>query len=178
MGILIKNFDYGNEKNLFFFILSNRISSTLNVIAIKRFIISSSQVRPLHIVSKTIQLFSIIVILMMSLLSHVLLNNHLSRRSDLLNMDLLLLNFLNNNNLIQITSTSSYTDDFGNFHVIGEVNNTSTQPQTNIVITALLSDTTTTMLLVGNHSAFSSIETLRSGELSPFDIVIQDPQQS
>lgn len=78
--------------------------------------------------------------------------------------------------LIQITSTSTYTDDFGNFHIIGEVNNTSPEPHTNIVITAILSDTTNNSI-VGNYSAFSSIETLRTGELSPFDIVIQNPKQ-
>jgi hypothetical protein len=82
----------------------------------------------------------------------------------------------NNTNIIQITSTSSYTDEFGNFHIIGEINNTSTKPQTNIVVTAILSNTSTNVI-VGNYSAFSSIETLRSGELSPFDIVIQNPQQ-
>ena len=82
---------------------------------------------------------------------------------------------LTNNNIIQIVSTSTFTDDFGNFHVIGEVNNTSIDPQTNIIITALLSDTNNNVL-VGNHSAFSSISTLRQTELSPFDIVIQDPQ--
>lgn len=80
------------------------------------------------------------------------------------------------NNIIQLTSTSSYIDEFGNFHIIGEVNNTSTQSQNNIVITAILSDTSTNAI-IGNYSAFSSIETLRSGELSPFDIVIQNPQQ-
>ncbi|WP_172602087.1 hypothetical protein [Candidatus Nitrosocosmicus franklandus] len=77
---------------------------------------------------------------------------------------------------IQITSTSTYTDEFGSFHIIGEVNNTSTQPQTNIIITAILSNLATNSI-VGNYSALSSIETLRSGELSPFDIVIQNPQQ-
>jgi hypothetical protein len=83
-----------------------------------------------------------------------------------------------NPNLIQITSTSTYTDDQGNFHIIGEVNNTSIQPQTNIIVTALLSDTTNNNnVIVGNHSAFTSIETLRTDELSPFDIVIQDSQQ-
>ncbi|MGD9674751.1 MAG: hypothetical protein AB7U98_14890 [Candidatus Nitrosocosmicus sp.] len=97
--------------------------------------------------------------------------------SNLLNIDPTFAQlFGNNNNVIQVTSTSSYTDGFGNFHIIGEVNNTSTQPQTNIVVAAILSDTTTNSI-VGNYSAFSSIETLRSGELSPFDIVIQNPQQ-
>jgi hypothetical protein len=52
---------------------------------------------------------------------------------------------------IQITSTSSYTDDLGNFHIIGEVNNTSPDPQTNIVITAILSDTKNNSI-VGNYS--------------------------
>ena len=78
-------------------------------------------------------------------------------------------------NAIQITSTSTFIDDLGNFHVIGEVNNTAFDPQTNILVTTTLSNTTNN-IIVGNHSAFSSIGTLRSGELSPFDILIQDPQ--
>ena len=80
--------------------------------------------------------------------------------------------------IIQIVSTSTFIDDFGNFHVIGEVNNTSSDPQTNILITTILSDTTNNnnAIIVGNHSAFSSIGTLRSGELSSFDILIPDPQ--
>lgn len=83
---------------------------------------------------------------------------------------------LTNNTIpIQIISTSTYVDDIGNFHVIGEVNNTSVNPQTNVMVTALLSDTNNN-LLVGNYSSFSSIGTLRQGELSPFDILIQDPQ--
>ncbi|MGD9534245.1 MAG: FxLYD domain-containing protein [Candidatus Nitrosocosmicus sp.] len=79
-------------------------------------------------------------------------------------------------NPIQILSTSTYSDDLGKFHIVGEVNNTSTQPQNNVEITAILSNTTNNVV-IGNHSAFTSINTLRTGELSPFDIVIQDPQQ-
>ena len=78
-------------------------------------------------------------------------------------------------NAIQILSTSTFIDDLGNFHVIGEVNNTAFGPQTDIVITTILSNTTNNSI-VGNHSAFSSIGTLRHGESSPFDILIQDPQ--
>ncbi len=78
-------------------------------------------------------------------------------------------------NAIQILSTSTFIDDLGNFHVIGEVNNTALDPQTDIVITTILSNTTNNSI-VGNHSAFSSIGTLRHGESSPFDILIQDPQ--
>ena len=78
-------------------------------------------------------------------------------------------------NAIQIIGTSSFIDDLGNFHVIGEVNNTAFDPQTDIVITTILSNTTTNTI-IGNHSAFSSIGTLRHGESSPFDILVQDPQ--
>lgn len=78
-------------------------------------------------------------------------------------------------NAIQILSTSTFIDDLGNFHVIGEVNNTAFDPQTDIVITTILSNTTINTI-IGNHSAFSSIGTLRHGESSPFDILVQDPQ--
>ncbi|HEU5120604.1 MAG TPA: hypothetical protein VFT71_06425 [Candidatus Nitrosocosmicus sp.] len=131
----------------------------------------------MHIVSKTLQLFSIIVILTMSL--PAMFTSTISYQGvDMLGMEpaFAQLSGDNNTNIIQLTSTSSYTDEFGNFHIIGEVNNTSTQPQTNIVVTAILSNTSTNVI-IGNYSAFSSIETLRSGELSPFDIVIQNPQQ-
>ncbi|CAN5838564.1 hypothetical protein BH23THE1_BH23THE1_30590 [soil metagenome] len=78
-------------------------------------------------------------------------------------------------NPIEILSTSSYIDDFGNFHIVGEVNNTSFQPQINVIAGALLYNLTTNEL-VGNYSAFTSLEILRSGELSPFHIVVDDPQ--
>ena len=77
---------------------------------------------------------------------------------------------------IQITSTSTFTDSLGNFHIIGEVNNTSTDSRTDIVVTAILSNTTNNSV-IGNYSAFSSIGTLRPSEVSPFDIVLQNPQQ-
>jgi hypothetical protein len=77
--------------------------------------------------------------------------------------------------IIQIQSTSSYLDDFGNLHIVGEVNNTSIAPQTNVVAGALFYNITTNEL-VGNYSAFTSLETLRPGELSPYHIVVDDPQ--
>ncbi len=129
----------------------------------------------LYIVSKLIQSFSIIVILSVSHgFSLASMTTSYHEGSDSWNTGFAFAQ-LTNNNIIQIVSTSTYTDDFGNFHVIGEVNNTSIDPQTNIIITALLSDTNNNVL-VGNHSAFSSIATLRQTELSPFDIVIPDPQ--
>jgi hypothetical protein len=128
----------------------------------------------LYICSKLMQLFSINVILTISLTSLVSMTVPYNGGSDSWITESAFAQ-LPNNNIIQILSTSTYTDDFGNFHVIGEVNNTSIDPQTNIIITTLLSNTNNN-ILVGNHSAFSLISTLRQTELSPFDIVIQDPQ--
>lgn len=129
----------------------------------------------MHVLSKTLQLFSIIVILTVSLLI-MLSSTTLSRDGfDKWNTYSAFAQLTNNSIPIQITSTSTYIDDLGNFHVIGEVNNTSVNPQTNVMVTALLSDTNNNVL-IGNYSAFSSINTLRPGELSPFDILIQDPQ--
>ncbi len=128
----------------------------------------------MYLRSETQQLFSIIVILTISLTS-VLSMTFTYPGIGLSNIESAFAQLPTNNNIIQIIGTSTYTDDFGNFHVIGEVNNTSIDPQTNILITTILSDTNNNVL-VGNHSAFSSISTLRQTELSPFDIIIPDPQ--
>jgi hypothetical protein len=126
--------------------------------------------------SESTQSFSIIVILTVSVVSLFAMTLLYHGGSDPGATKFAAFAQLTNDNIIQIVSTSTHTDDFGNFHIIGEVNNTSPDPQTNILITALMSDTNNNVL-VGNYSAFSSISTLRQGELSPFDIVIQDPQQ-
>ena len=128
----------------------------------------------MYIRSKLIQSFSIIVILTVSIVSLASVPVLYHGGSDSWITESAFAQ-LTNDNIIQIASTSTYTDDFGNFHVIGEVNNTSIDPQTNIIITTLLSDTNNNVL-VGNYSAFSSISTLRQTELSPFDIIIPDPQ--
>lgn len=121
------------------------------------------------------QSFSIIVILTVFMVSIVSMTFSYYGGSDSLIPESAFAQ-LNNNNIIQIVSTSTYIDDFGSFHIVGEVNNTSLEPQTNILVTALLSDTNNN-ILVGNYSEFSSISTLRQTELSPFDIVVQNPQQ-
>jgi hypothetical protein len=77
--------------------------------------------------------------------------------------------------LIEIVSTSTFIDDFGSLHIVGEVNNTSFDPQTNVIVGTLFYNLTTNEL-VGNYSAFTSMETLRTGELSPYHIVVDDPQ--
>jgi hypothetical protein len=122
------------------------------------------------------QSFSIIVILTIFMVSLVSMTFSCYGGSDSLIIGSAFAQLNTNDNIIQIVSTSTYIDDFGSFHIIGEVNNTSPEPQTNILVTALLSDTNNNVL-VGNYSAFSSISTLRQTELSPFDIVIQNPQQ-
>ncbi|MBA3978881.1 MAG: hypothetical protein H0X50_11970, partial [Nitrosopumilus sp.] len=78
-----------------------------------------------------------------------------------------------NHDSIRITNTSTYVDDSGNFHAVGEVNNTSDDPQSSVMITAVLSDSTNNV--TGNLSAISSLDVIRPGELSPFDIVADDP---
>ncbi len=78
-----------------------------------------------------------------------------------------------NHDSIQITNTSTHVDESGNFHIVGEVNNTSLYPQSGVLITAVLSDSAKNV--VGNFSASSSLDVIRPGELSPFDIVADDP---
>ena len=157
------------ELSSYYFIL------LLITIVMRRFIIVFLNIRLLYIRSKHMQSFSIIVILTVCMVSLVSMTFSCYGGFDSLTLESAFAQ-LNTNNIIQIISTSTYIDDFGNFHIIGEVNNTSSDPQTNIQITALLSDTNNN-LLVGNYSGFSSISTLRQTELSPFDIVIQNPQQ-
>ncbi|CAN5583692.1 hypothetical protein BH23THE1_BH23THE1_16860 [soil metagenome] len=132
-------------------------------------------IRLLYICSKVNPSFSIIVIFTLSIVSLFTLTIPYHGESNTWNAGIAYAQLIDDN-IIQIISTSTFIDDFGNFHVIGEVNNTSTDPQTNVLITTLLSDTNNNVL-VGNYSAFTSISTLRQTELSPFDIVIQDPQQ-
>ena len=128
----------------------------------------------MYIRSKVMQSFSIILVFAMSIVSLVSMTVPYLGGFESWNNEFVFAQ-MTNDNIIEIVSTSTYTDDFGNFHIIGEVNNTSPDPQTGILVTALLFDTSNSAL-VGNYSAFSSISALRQGELSPFDIVIQDPQ--
>ena len=73
--------------------------------------------------SKIMQSFSIIVILTVSLVSLASMALIYHGGSDSWTTESAFAQ-LTNNNIIQIVSTSTYIDDFGNFHVIGEVNNT------------------------------------------------------
>jgi hypothetical protein len=79
-------------------------------------------------------------------------------------------------NSIQILSTSSHIDNAGNFHIIGEVNNTSENNQGLVNINSTLYDSFNNV--IGHSSTYSTIESLRPGELSPFEIVINNPQQA
>jgi hypothetical protein len=76
---------------------------------------------------------------------------------------------------IQVLSSSSYIDRLGNFHIIGEVNNTSNDPQNQVKINSALYDSFKNT--IGNASSKSYIETLRPGELSPFSITVNKPEQ-
>ena len=105
------------------------------------------------------QSFSIILILISFMISLVFMTVSYPGGSDSWITESAFAQLTNNNNIIQIVSTSTYVDDFGNFHVVGEVNNTSTDPQRNILVTTFLSDTNNN-ILVGNHSDFHLLELL------------------
>ena len=102
--------------------------------------------------------------------------------SNFISMDTILPNIeyiyaqIPNQNNIQIISTSSYKDNAGNFHIIGEANNTSASPQGLVKISSNLYDSSNN--LIGNASTYSSVETLRPGELSPFSISISKNEQT
>jgi len=57
---------------------------------------------------------------------------------------------------------------------MGEVNNTSFDTQTNVQINAVIYNSTNK--IIGNYTALSSLDTIRPSELSPFDIIIDNPQ--
>ena len=80
------------------------------------------------------------------------------------------------NNSISILSHSSYVNEIGSFHVIGEVRNNAATPMEFVEITSTFYDSAGKV--VGTGSAFTDIDILRPTETSPFDILLTDEQQS
>src|SRR4051812_8036855 len=77
---------------------------------------------------------------------------------------------------ISILGHTSYVGEIGDFHVIGEVRNDATKPMEFVEITATFYDSTGKV--VGTESGFTDIDILRPSETSPFDILLNDEQQS
>jgi len=78
---------------------------------------------------------------------------------------------------ISVLSSSSFREDTGAYHIVGEVKNNSPTDSMNYVkIVATLYDKTGKV--VGTDFTYSDIDVLRSAEKSPFEIILTDLGQS
>ena len=78
---------------------------------------------------------------------------------------------------ISVLSSSSFRDDTGAYHIVGEVKNNSPTDSLNYVkIVATLYDKTGKV--VGTDFTYTDIEVLRPAEKSPFKIILIDLRQS
>ena len=78
---------------------------------------------------------------------------------------------------ISILGSSSFTDDIGYYHVVGEVMNNSSKDSMNFVkITSTFYDDT--RKVVGTDFTYSNVDVLRPQETSPFEIILTDTTQS
>jgi hypothetical protein len=78
---------------------------------------------------------------------------------------------------ISVLSSSSFRDDTGAYHIVGEVkNNSPTDPMNYVKIVATLYDKTGKV--VGTDFTYTDIEVLRPAEKSPFKIILIDLRQS
>ena len=78
---------------------------------------------------------------------------------------------------ISILSSSSFTDDIGYYHIVGEVKNNSPADSMNYVkIIATLYDITGKV--VGTDFTYANVDVLRPAEKSSFEIILTDVGQS
>jgi hypothetical protein len=78
---------------------------------------------------------------------------------------------------ISILSSSSFTDDIGYYHIVGEVKNNSPKDSMNFVkITSTFYDNAGKV--VGTDITYSNVDVLRPAEKSSFEIISNDAQQS
>jgi hypothetical protein len=78
---------------------------------------------------------------------------------------------------ISILSSSSFTDDIGYYHIVGEVKNNSPTDSMNYVkITSTFYDDTGKV--VGTDFTYSNVDVLRPAEKSSFEIILTDVAQS
>ncbi|MGI0049319.1 MAG: hypothetical protein ACREAW_07240, partial [Nitrososphaera sp.] len=74
---------------------------------------------------------------------------------------------------VSILGTSSYVDNAGYFHLIGEVKNTQSIPALDVVVRALFyGNETKEVLAIKRGHTF--VEYLKPGDKSPFEIVVKD----
>jgi hypothetical protein len=78
---------------------------------------------------------------------------------------------------ISVLNSSSFIDDIGAYHIVGEVkNNSPTDPMNYVKIVATLYDKTGKV--VGTDFTYTDIEVLKPAEKSPFKIILTDVGQS
>jgi hypothetical protein len=76
-----------------------------------------------------------------------------------------------------ILSSSSFKDDLGYYHVVGELKNNSTTDSMNYVkVVSTFYDNTGKV--VGTDFAYTNVDVLRPAEKSSFEIILNDAQQS
>jgi hypothetical protein len=81
------------------------------------------------------------------------------------------------NNSVSVLSSSSFKDDLGYYHVVGEVRNNSTTDSTNYVkIVSTFYDSAGKV--VGTDFAYTNVDVLRPTEKSSFEIILNDASQS
>lgn len=82
--------------------------------------------------------------------------------------------------VISVLSSSSYTDlnedDESNYHIVGEVKNTSTDSMTNVKIVATFYDKS--RKVVDTDFTYTNIDVLRPAEKSSFEIILNDEDLS
>jgi hypothetical protein len=83
--------------------------------------------------------------------------------------------FSSSNQDIQLIRSSSYKDSIGSLHVIGELQNNSTDPRDFVKIVSTLRDPSDNIL--DSSFTYSDVEVLRPGETSPFDVIFSNEQQ-
>jgi hypothetical protein len=84
--------------------------------------------------------------------------------------------FGQNDNNITILSSSSFKDDLGYFHIVGEVKNASTDPINYVEIVSTLYDSAGKV--VSTEFTYTNVDTLMPGRKSSFDVVLNDERQS
>jgi hypothetical protein len=76
---------------------------------------------------------------------------------------------------IRVVSSSSYQDDAGYGHIIGEVENNSPDTKEFVKITSSVYDSANR--IVETAFTYTDVDVLRPGEKSPFDIILDDKDQ-
>jgi hypothetical protein len=73
---------------------------------------------------------------------------------------------------VNIISNCSYIDSGGNYHLLGEVQNTGSQPQSNVKITSVFYSSNGT--IVESSFTFSKLGVLDAGDKSPFEMILSE----